>query len=135
MNSCATSGCSGSYQTPSLSCRTGCGHARLVQMMLYPFYSGTWRAQCQVPRLHWFVCIQKFAFSIVIIHLASNNIATYCVVFLCGGLWNKIILAHGQTHPSLQLSTVGSTTAKARRNGSVQTVRKGCHFGTCWLRL
>ena len=42
---------------------------------------------------------------------------------------------HGQAHPSLQLSTVGSMTTKARRNGSVQTVREGCHFGTCWLRL
>jgi len=29
MNSCATSGCSESCQTPSLSCGTGCGHARL----------------------------------------------------------------------------------------------------------
>ena len=68
-----------------------------VQMVLHHFYlqhTGIWRAQCQVPRLHCFVCIQKFVFFIVIIHLASNN--NYCyffVVFLCGGLRNKIILA------------------------------------------
>ena len=38
-NSCATNDCSKSYQTPSLSCRTGGGHARLsisLSHMIYP---------------------------------------------------------------------------------------------------
>ena len=56
MHSCATSGCSESYQTPSLSCGTGCGHARLLYgVVLSSRLGDIWRtwSVCWVRRSRW----------------------------------------------------------------------------------
>ena len=87
------------------------------------------------------VCINQCIFASMLCHLFNNSclqaiillptVVLYFLVKVCG---TKSFIARTDT-PTFVLSAVGSMTAKVYRNGSVQTVHEGCHFGTCWLRL
>ena len=114
--------------TPTLSAHTHT-HVHTPHVHTRSVHTHTRTHTTHVHVLHFSVCYSS------IIRLACNKIAPYCcVIFLREVCGTKSFTARMDT-PTFQLSAVGSMTTKMYRNGSVQTVREGCHFGTCLLRL
>ena len=104
---------------PNHFCSSHVSWVRLCQCTIKLFYHCSILISCNLPGSLHFFALQvtqswatsllsyktSFALSVLCysstIHLASNNIATYCcLVFLCGGLWNKRI--HGTARQSAQ---------------------------------